>query len=179
MSTQQKIVDTALTLFSKHGYEKTSIRTIAKETDISLGLMYNYFKSKEALLEAIFEAGLDDIKTSFAFPEDSRTPIKDLVENIFSILEEKRAYWRLLHSIRMQHDLMEKFAQRQEEVNNFILTEISLILEGMGYRQPMQEAILLYATIDGIAAHYFMNDKYPIWKIAALLVNKYQNPVSP
>jgi hypothetical protein len=39
----------------------------------------------------------------------------------------------------------------------------------------MQEAILLYASIDGIAAHYFINNKYPVHRIAALLVDKYPN----
>jgi AcrR family transcriptional regulator len=173
MNTKQKILDTALKLFSTNGYEKTSIREISRETGISLGLMYNYFNSKEALLEAIFEEGLEDIKTSFSFPANSRQPISDLVQNIFGILEEKRAYWKLLHSIRMQHHLMEKFSDRQEEVNNYILTELSLILEKQGFRQPMQEAILLYASIDGIAAHYFMNEKYPVKRIAALLTEKY------
>lgn len=175
MNTKDKIVSTALQLFSRQGYEKTSIREIARKAEISLGLMYNYFKGKEDLLEAIFTGGLEDIQTSFAFPDDTEVPIRTLVENIFRILEEKRDYWRLLHSIRMQHNLMEKFGERQAAVNNFILTEISLILEKMGYTHPMQEAILLYATIDGIAAHYFMNDKYPVHRIAALLVEKYPN----
>ena len=162
-------------LFSQNGYEKTSIREIAREAEISLGLMYNYFKGKEDLLEAIFNGGLEDIRASFAFPKDTDEPIRALVENIFRILEEKRDYWRLLHSIRMQHNLLERFAEKQEMTNNFILTEISLILEEMGYTHPMQEAILLYASIDGIAAHYFINDKYPVHRIAALLVDKYPN----
>ncbi len=175
MSTKEKIVSTALRLFSQNGYEKTSIREIAREAEISLGLMYNYFKGKEGLLEAIFNVGLEDIQASFAFPKDTDDPIRTLLENIFRILEKKRDYWRLLHSIRMQHNLIEKFSEKQEEVNNYILTEISLILEKMGYTHPMQEAILLYATIDGIAAHYFMNNKYPVHRIAALLVDKYSN----
>ena len=173
MKTKEKIISTALRLFSQQGYEKTSIREIAREAEISLGLMYNYFKGKEDLLEAIFTGGLEDIQESFSFPRDTDEPIRALVENIFHILEDKRDYWRLLHSIRMQHNLMERFGEKQEAVNNFILTEISLILEKMGYPHPMQEAILFYASIDGIAAHYFMNNKYPVHRIAALLVAKY------
>jgi len=177
MNTQQKIITTALRLFSQNGYEKTSIRAIAREAHISLGLMYNYFKGKEDLLEAIFNDGLKDIQDSFAFPKDSTAPIAALIHNIFQILEEKREYWRLLHSIRMQHHLMARFAEKQEAVNNYILTEISLMLERQGYDNPMQEAILLYATIDGIAAHYFMNEKYPVHRIARLLTDKYTKPV--
>ncbi|WPP48175.1 TetR/AcrR family transcriptional regulator [Catalinimonas niigatensis] len=176
MSAKNHIIETALELFSRNGYEKTSIREIAKAANISLGLMYNYFKSKEALLETILVDGMGDITLSFAFPKDSDEPLKTLVENIFRILQEKRRHWRLIHSIRMQESIMKKFEVEQEEIKGFILTEISLILESMGYQQPMPEAILLFATIDGLAGHFLMNEKYPIDRMAALLIEKYKVP---
>lgn len=176
MSTKSQILETALELFSRNGYERTSIREIAKAANISLGLMYNYYSSKEALLEAVLMGGMGDIKRSFAFPHDAEEPLKALIENIFSILHEKKQHWRLIHSIRMQESIMKKFEMEQEEIKGFILTEISLILEKMGYLQPMPEAILLFATIDGLAGHFLMNEKYPIQKMATLLIEKYKSP---
>ncbi|MEK6476016.1 helix-turn-helix domain-containing protein [Catalinimonas sp. 4WD22] len=176
MNTKDHIIATALELFSRNGYEKTSIREIARTANLSLGLMYNYFKSKDALLERILMEGLVDIKASFTFPRDSEDPLKDLVENTFRILHEKRRHWRLIHSIRMQEATMKRFEAEQEEIKSYILTELSVILEKMGYTQPMPEAILLYASIDGLAAHFLLNERYPISKMAALLVEKYKLP---
>ena len=46
---KQEILDTAMTLFTYQGYEQTSMRDIAKEINVSLGLCYRYFDSKQAL----------------------------------------------------------------------------------------------------------------------------------
>ena len=46
---KQEIIDTAMKLFAKKGYEFTSISDIAKEMNVVSGLCYRYFKSKEEL----------------------------------------------------------------------------------------------------------------------------------
>lgn len=53
---RQEILDTAMKVFYKKGYEKTSISDIAKEMDVAQGLCYRYFSSKEEL----FDAALDE-----------------------------------------------------------------------------------------------------------------------
>lgn len=176
MSTKSHIIDTALDLFSRDGYEKTSIRQIAKTAEISLGLMYNYFKSKEDLLQHIFLEGIADIKATFTLPSQSETVLSDLINNIFGGLHDKRKHWRLIHSLRMQDASVKPFEAVQEEMKSYILTELSMMLEHMGYRQPMQEAILLYASIDGLIAHYLLNEKFPISRMTQLLIDKYQAP---
>ncbi|MDR1542801.1 MAG: TetR/AcrR family transcriptional regulator, partial [Prevotellaceae bacterium] len=52
---RQLIKQTALSLFAENGYETTSISEIAKKAGISKGLMYNYFTSKEELLQIIWD----------------------------------------------------------------------------------------------------------------------------
>ena len=41
---RQLIMNTALELFALHGYESTTINQIAKNANISKGLLYNYLK---------------------------------------------------------------------------------------------------------------------------------------
>lgn len=47
--TIAKIVEKSIELFSQHGYEGTSISDISKKTQMSRGILYHYFKSKEEL----------------------------------------------------------------------------------------------------------------------------------
>lgn len=176
LNSRGKIIHAALELFSDQGFEKTSIREIAKAADISLGLLYNYFESKEALLKAIVLEGIRDIQLSFDFRPEEPNKLEALIKNIFAILKKKKKHWRLLHSIRMQQHLMEKLSREMEEVNNYIIAELSLILQELHYQQPMQEAVLLFATIDGIANHYLTNSRYPVEKITQLLITKYKSP---
>lgn len=62
------LIQTALKLFSEKGYDKTSIRSIATEAGVSLGLMYNYFSGKEELLLEIFRRGNEDVMASLSAP---------------------------------------------------------------------------------------------------------------
>lgn len=53
ISTKQKILDTARTLFNKYGYNGVSLRDIASAVGISEGNLTYYFKKKENLIESL------------------------------------------------------------------------------------------------------------------------------
>ena len=53
--TKLKIYEVALRLFAKQGYKATTMRQIAREIGIQQSAIYNHFKSKEAILDAIIE----------------------------------------------------------------------------------------------------------------------------
>jgi AcrR family transcriptional regulator len=48
-----EILAASLRLFAKYGYEKTSIDRLAREVKATKGLVYYYFRSKEAILAAM------------------------------------------------------------------------------------------------------------------------------
>lgn len=51
--TRLAIEDAAIELFMEQGYHATSMRQIAKRADLALGGIYNHFKSKDDIFEAI------------------------------------------------------------------------------------------------------------------------------
>lgn len=51
--TRLAIEDAAIELFMQQGYHATSMRQIAERADLALGGIYNHFKSKEEIFEAI------------------------------------------------------------------------------------------------------------------------------
>jgi AcrR family transcriptional regulator len=54
-ATRQHVLDTALALFRRQGFARTTMRDIAEAADLSLGAAYHYFASKEALVMAYYE----------------------------------------------------------------------------------------------------------------------------
>ena len=56
LETRRAIVETAMRLFAEHGYAAVSIEAVLAACRISRGALYHHFQSKEALLEAVFEA---------------------------------------------------------------------------------------------------------------------------
>ena len=56
MATKEIIFEKALILFSENGYTATSIRNICAEVGIKESSFYNHYKSKDQLLDAIFDS---------------------------------------------------------------------------------------------------------------------------
>jgi len=54
-ATRTLIVETALRLFQEHGYDKTTMRAIAKEAGVSVGNAYYYFSSKDQLVQGFYD----------------------------------------------------------------------------------------------------------------------------
>lgn len=52
--TKEKILDGAQKLFLEHGYTKTTMRMIAQEADVNLGLIPYYFEKKENMGTEIY-----------------------------------------------------------------------------------------------------------------------------
>lgn len=57
------IFNKAIELFAKKGYAETKIGDIAKAADMSVGLMFHYFESKEKLFEEIVRYGANATNT--------------------------------------------------------------------------------------------------------------------
>jgi len=56
---RQLIIFKALELFAKKGYSDTKIGDIAKAANMSVGLMFHYFESKEQLYEELVRMGAE------------------------------------------------------------------------------------------------------------------------
>jgi AcrR family transcriptional regulator len=57
--TRARILDAALDLFQRHGFDETTMRGIAAAAGVSLGSAYYYFQSKEDLVMAFYERAMD------------------------------------------------------------------------------------------------------------------------
>ncbi len=57
--TRERIFRTAAGMFAERGYPSVSMREIAETAGVSKPMLYYYFESKQGLLEALLDSGLD------------------------------------------------------------------------------------------------------------------------
>lgn len=55
MTTKEKIIETALELFSQRGYDGVSVRDIARAVGIRESSLYNHFENKQAIFDGIVD----------------------------------------------------------------------------------------------------------------------------
>lgn len=68
--TSAEMMNTAVEMFVRHGYGNVSVGQICKECGVTRGSFYNYFNSKEKLLERWVEAAIADVESSFICDPD-------------------------------------------------------------------------------------------------------------
>ena len=54
-ATRQRLYGVAIRQMTRRGYQSTTLRDIAKEAEVSVGLLYRYFPSKQAIIIALYE----------------------------------------------------------------------------------------------------------------------------
>ena len=125
------IEDAAKELLIKQGFHATSMRDIAKSADISLGNVYNYFETKEAIFESIInrylvvvDQKIKDILDELDEPLDPKD-MRRLGEMIGEMVDQHQDFWLLMyidvlefqnrHFRKMFEGLAEKFRRLFEE----------------------------------------------------------------
>ncbi|AIC94491.1 TetR/AcrR family transcriptional regulator [Shouchella lehensis] len=82
--TYQDIMETAFKMFSKKGFDQTSLTNIATEVGISKPAIYYYFKSKDELIKTLFDTLVKDIQSVTLIKVENMTAqnVKELMYDI-------------------------------------------------------------------------------------------------
>lgn len=83
-SKRGKIIEKAMELFWRQGYESTGVAQIHDEVGILAGSFYYHFKSKEELLLAVLDRYMEILNPILRDPSVQKT--KDPIERIFTLL---------------------------------------------------------------------------------------------
>jgi AcrR family transcriptional regulator len=175
---RQGIMETALELFAEQGYHNTSISKITKAAGISKGLMYNYFKSKDALLDAILFGAADEKQAAAKSISMNETPPKQqlqmMIEGMFEMIQVNLHHWKLMMALSLQDEIsiqiQKKFSiQRAVAIQQFVH-----LFEELGAEKPILEAFFLGSSLTGVMMQYiYLKEEYPLEEMKNYLINKF------
>ena len=168
------IMRAALELFATRSYHSVSIKEIANKAQISKGLLYNYFESKEDLLRAIIIQGLNSISDLIDTDHDgviTTGEMRLMIDEMFHILTDQRVFLMLYFSILTQPDVM---VIASKEIENFfeqLIRMLQAYFRVRGSDDPHADAILFGAILDGIFFNYILSNRdYPIEQVKKRIV---------
>jgi AcrR family transcriptional regulator len=181
-ASRARILEHALALFAQHGYERTSVKMIAESAGVAQGLLYNYFASKDALLRAIFEESMRDVRESFRRAERAGPPerrVEALLRASFDILRRNQRFWRLSYGVRMQPAVLAGLGEDVFAWTAAVRRTLEGYLAEAGVRRPEVEAAVLFALIDGVSQHYVLDpEHYPLDAVTEVVVARYRAAAS-
>ena len=87
----RQILDAAVRVFAEQGYESSRVADIAREAGVAYGLVYHYFGSKDAILEAVFRQAWGRLLAAVAVAEKTGA---DATEQLSLVVKIVLRAWR-------------------------------------------------------------------------------------
>src|ERR1700745_2466596 len=66
LATRERIIEVAQQLFAAKGFESTTTRDIAREAEIGVGTLFNYFPNKEEIVASLLAEAVAGAHRRFA-----------------------------------------------------------------------------------------------------------------
>jgi AcrR family transcriptional regulator len=176
-TSREKILSVALELFAKKGYHASSISQIAKKAKISKGLMYNYFASKENLLDEIIQEdfnSLAELKYEGRRGVDPEKQLEEFIDAILDNLYSNFSYWQLYLALLIHPEIQKKFEKKMQKFRDEFIKTVASLFRKLKVKNPKLEAFLLGTFFDGLVLNFMVaEDLFPVRKIKEALLSKY------
>src|SRR5678815_819068 len=135
-SKRVRILETAIELAEKGGYENVRLRDVAAQADVALGTLYKRFPSKESILIAALELEAEKLEKKFAKKAVEGENALDRVVEFFSVASQTlfrkpnlgRAVLRALTS--GDQELTGQVAAFHQRMTNLIIAALRGALAG-------------------------------------------------
>ena len=172
------IIESALKLFAVDGYSSTSMQSISKYSGVSKGNLYNYFESKEDLLEGVLNYGLAQFAELFSsYMPDIKTEIdfEQAIRGNFEMIKSNNDFWKLYYNMVAQPKVQTLF---QKVFAPFLEQYMSIFenyYRSKGEENPQAMSLLLGSSLDGISLGYIlMGEMYPLDDVLKQLIKKFK-----
>lgn len=183
--TGAHILETALTLFRKNGFDKTTMREVAKAAGMSLGAAYYYFSSKEAIVLAYYERVARErakrVKTALAQSDDLRERLRAIYHLHFDVVRrDRKLLGALVRSVADPDSDVSVFAKATAGVRNasIALFEEALDVDAVSEELRDLGALALW-TLDLALMLYFVWDTSPKQKNTRQLIDNTIDAILP
>ncbi len=176
-ATKTAVLNSAITLFGQNGYAHTSTRSIASHADISVGLMYHYFDSKESLLRAVFDHCMLRLSSgdALAFMDaPAAQRMSTLLRSLLTILVEDREFWALFYMLRTQPTINQLLGDEFRTWTKALRDLFEEELRALSHTNPRLDAYMLYSLLEGTIQQYLLDPHtYPLDEVVDEIVRQY------
>lgn len=179
-NSKEAILNQALAIFSRLGFNKTTMADIANASNRGRRTIYTYFKSKEEVFDAVVERELDkvleEINLKLEGVERADEKLAIYVETRLNAIIKLSKYHEALHIAYMQNykrveymrrkldkaesDILNQILEQGKEQNIFEITDNAVILKNLSVLIRGVEFILIKENKEALTNKHIENLKH-------------------
>jgi len=160
-ATRERVLDTALALFRKQGFERTTMREIAGAAGLALGAAYYYFPSKEAILLAYYAR--NQAAEALEVSGTLRERLGQLMHHKLAVVQrERKLLGAVVSRLANPADPISAFARETRDIREQSMALFAAALEGEQLSDELTRVLVpaLWMLQMGLTL-YFIRDKSP------------------
>ncbi|KMZ40956.1 MULTISPECIES: TetR/AcrR family transcriptional regulator [Bacillales] len=182
-AAKDKIHAAAMTLFIKKGYHATSIDDVAKQAQISKGLLYNYYKGKEELLAAMVQVRIEEVKEVMEAATQLATPheqLRHIIDGALDNVYQRPDVYRFYLNLQTQPEDDRVLASYREQLNEESLRQFEVqcrIFKQLGIKQPRLRSLYFSSALQGaMLMMTTYSEGFPVEEMKEQLIREYCSP---
>lgn len=152
---REQILQEAVNLVASGGYDKLTMRAVARASEIKLGALQYHFRTRDDLLRALAAYVAETYRNSFAafrenLPVDSvgvRELVQFLMEDFAGDRLQADRLFPQLWAMSLVEPIMEELI---DNLYDEYLEKLAMVLDESGVQNPKAEAIVIMAMVDGL-----------------------------
>ncbi|MBS0260951.1 MAG: TetR/AcrR family transcriptional regulator [Planctomycetes bacterium] len=166
-ATRQRILDVAQERFAELGFEATTTRDIASAAKIAVGTLFNYFPTKEAIVECLVTeacAGVADKFPRTAIAGEQRSLEEELFAHIAAVMRKLNPFRKYLLPV-LETSFSPLAAGRDDGAGSMRIVHLETVTQ-IGARHGCERALstvalqLYWTLFTGVLA-FWANDRSP------------------
>lgn len=156
-ASREAILRGALEAFGEAGFHRTTVEEVARRADVSKGLIYNYFESKAALLEAIIRGRMEanaELLFDVREGEEPAARLRRLVEGTVRVVLENPEAYRLTFALMLQPGVKEEIRRIERTVierERELQCAATDLFGELGSDAPRVDSLAFQCAITGLA----------------------------
>ncbi len=132
-TTREKILQTAIEIFSQKGFHETRMEEIAKKASVAKGTIYLYFKTKRELFSSLLSHALSLVEEAIQKGNknlrDPLSRLENLPQILLKVLGERKEFFHLIFNnfLLMDHESRLVFQKWKENMIRALSADLEKI----------------------------------------------------
>ena len=158
---REQIVQATIRCLAREGYAALTMKKVAREAEVSQGILHYYFESKRAILIAALDVVMADLDRRVAAlsegARDARGRLRAVIRGCLALAEESREFWVVFVEFwgEMMHDreLSRINAALYERLRRMLGATVALGAREGAFRRvdPVEAGAVILALVDGLS----------------------------
>ena len=162
---KNKIIESAISTFSKHGYDKSRMDDIAITANLSKGTIYLYFKNKEELFNAISERNTNELKNQLSkLFQNNDNDLITRIQNFYEDFNDQgyRMFFEIIAESSRNKILKQLLYQERKKILGIVIDYLNILKEKGYIRKDIEITEIAYGFVslyDGLKINKLLGVK--------------------